>query len=74
MSLKRLYLLSSEYYKTPQTTGCPLTSKLGTFLLWSLALNMPIYINFSFKKSGEGGSKVVFGREFLSKKCGEPHS
>ena len=26
--------------------ACPPTSKLGTFLLWSLALSMPIYSNF----------------------------
>ena len=53
LSLKSLYGLSSVCYKTTQTTGgvgvagaCPPTSKLGTFLLWPLALNMPIYRHF----------------------------
>ena len=53
LSLNSLYRLSSVYYKTTQTTGgvgvvraCPTTSKFGTFLLWSLALSMPIYSNF----------------------------
>ena len=49
LSLKSLSLLLSVCYKTTQTTGgvgvagaYPPTSKLGTFLLWSLALSMPI--------------------------------
>ena len=49
LSLKSLYGLSSVCNKTTQTTGgvgvaggCPPTSKLGTFLLQSLALRMPI--------------------------------
>ena len=53
LSLKSLYGLSSVCYKTTQTTGgvgvagaCPPTSELGKFLLWSLALSMPIYSNF----------------------------
>ena len=53
LSLKSLSLLLSVCYKTTQTTGAvgmagayPPTSKLGTFLLWSLALSMPIYSNF----------------------------
>ena len=53
LSLKSLSLLLSVCYKTTQTTGsvgvagaCPPTSELGKFLLWSLALSMPIYSNF----------------------------
>ena len=53
LSLKSLSLLLSVCYKTTQTTGgvgvagaCPPTSELGKFLLWSLALSMPIYNNF----------------------------
>ena len=49
LSLKSLSPLSSGCFKTTQTTGgvgvagaCPHTSKLGTFLLWSLALSMQI--------------------------------
>ena len=60
LSLKSLHRLSSVRYKTTQTTGgvgvagaCPPTSKLGTFLLWSLALIMPIYRNF--QKNGALG-------------------
>ena len=53
LSLKSLSLLLSVCYKSTQTTdgvavagAYPPTSKLGTFLLWSLALSMPIYSNF----------------------------
>ena len=53
LSLKSLSGLSSVCYKTtliPSAVGWagagPPTSKLRTFLLWSLALSMPIYSNF----------------------------
>ena len=53
LSLKSLSLHLSVCYKSTQTTGgvgvaggCPPTSKLGTFLLRSLALRMPIESNF----------------------------
>ena len=61
LSLKSFSGLSSVCYKTAQITGgvggavaCPPTSKLGTFLLWPLALSMQIYSNFQINgASGE---------------------
>ena len=61
LSLKSLSGLSSVCYKTTLITGGvgfagagPPTSKLGTFLLWPLALSMPIYSNFQINgASGE---------------------
>ena len=61
LSLISLSGLSSVCYKTTLTTGGvgvaragPPTSKLGTLLLWSLALSMPIYSNFQINgASGE---------------------
>ena len=73
LSLKSLSLLLSVCYKTTQTTGgvgvagaCPPTSKLGPFLLWSLAQNMPIYSNFQLNRVSEETRKPL-DTQFASK-------
>ena len=49
--------------------ACPPTSKLGTFLLWSLALSMPIYSNFQIN-GALGETRKPPDPYFTSKICG----
>ena len=61
---KNLSGLSSVFYKTSLITGGvgwagagPPTSKLETFLLWPLALSMPICSNFQINGASGGTLK-----------------